>query len=89
MFTFSIAKAVNKGWIEPQYFTIATEGWKGICSKINADGQVRDICVGTGISDDLVFYYKRPVLLNEIHGLGAVLLAGIEIIKYGKNNSRN
>ncbi len=81
MFTYSIAKAVNNGWIDKRYMTIAEQGWKGIKSKVQADGQVQDICIGTGIRDDLIFYYERPTKLNDIHGLGAVLLAGVEILK--------
>ncbi len=48
---------------------------------ITSDGQVNDICVGTGIRDDLQFYYTRPARPNEKHGVGSVIDAGIEIIK--------
>lgn len=88
MFTYAVAKGVNEGWIEPRYKSIAIEGWKGIASIINSDGQVENICVGTGTSTSLVFYYKRPVKLNDIHGLGAVLLAGIEVIKLENSEKR-
>jgi len=80
MFTYTVARAVNQGWISPTYLTIARQGWKGLSSKINADGQVQDVCVGTGIEDDLLFYYNRPRVLNDFHVTGAVLLAGSEII---------
>ena len=81
MFVYSIAKAVNKGWIDQRYLSIAKNGWQGLLTKIQPDGQVQDICVGTGINEDIKFYYTRPAKLNDIHGLGAVLLAGLEIIK--------
>lgn len=84
MFTYAIAKGVNEGWLDGRFKTIALSGWEGIKSKIQSDGQVKDICVGTGIENDLVFYYKRPTVLNDIHGLGAVILAGIEILKLQK-----
>ncbi|MFW6327558.1 MAG: glycoside hydrolase family 88/105 protein, partial [Bacteroidota bacterium] len=85
MFTYSIAKAVNNGWIPKRYRTIAYQGWNGVKSKVRVDGNVEDICVGTGIRDDLVFYYNRPTQLNDIHGLGAVLMAGVEVIKLKKS----
>jgi unsaturated rhamnogalacturonyl hydrolase len=82
MFVYCIARAVNQGWIDKGLATIALNGWEGLKElKITDDGQVKDICVGTGIEDNLVFYYKRPARINEKHGLGAVLDAGIEIIK--------
>lgn len=84
MFTYAIAKGVNNGWLDSRYASIALAGWEGIKTKIQDDGQVKDICVGTWIQNDLVFYYKRPTQLNDIHGLGAVLLAGIEILKMKK-----
>ncbi len=81
MFTYSIAKGVNNGWLDARYASVAKQGWEGIKGKVQDDGQVRDICVGTGMEDNLVFYYKRPTKLNDTHGLGAVILAGVEILK--------
>ena len=81
MFTYAIARAVNKGYVEPRYGTIAHRGWEGVRVKIRPDGQVEGVCAGTGVSDDLVFYYNRPTPLNDAHGVGAVLLAGAEVLR--------
>ena len=82
MFIYSIARAVNQGWIDARYGSIAIRGWEGLKKhEIQLDGQVKNICVGTGIEDNLVFYYDRPARLEEKHGLGAVIDAGIEVIK--------
>jgi unsaturated rhamnogalacturonyl hydrolase len=89
MFVYGIARAVNEGWIDKRYSSIAVRGWNGLINeKILPDGQVKDICVGTGIEDDMVFYYHRPARTNEKHGLGAVIDAGIEIIRLKNTNSR-
>lgn len=85
MFVYCIARAVNEGWIDGRYGSIAIRGWEGLkANKITLNGQVKDICVGTGIEDNLVFYYNRPARLNEKHGLGAIIDAGIEIMKLKK-----
>jgi rhamnogalacturonyl hydrolase YesR len=84
MFTYTIARAVNKGYIEPRYASIAQRGWEGVISKIHADGQVEGVCAGTGVGDDLVHYYRRPTPLNDVHGIGAVLLAGAEALELPK-----
>lgn len=90
MFTYCIARAVNQKWIDPRYGSIAIKGWEGLKEhKIQLDGQVKDICVGTGIEDNMVFYYERPARLNEKHGLGAVIDAGIEIIKLKEGRSQS
>jgi len=84
MFVYTIARAVNAGWISPQYMPVAREGWKALAAKITADGEIPDVCIGTGIETDLKFYYTRPTALNDSHALGAFLLAGCEMLKAGK-----
>jgi rhamnogalacturonyl hydrolase YesR len=84
MFTYVIARSVNKGYIEPRYASIALRGWEGVMTKIRVDGQVEGVCTGTSVSDDLVFYYRRPAPLNDAHGIGAVILAGTEILQMRK-----
>jgi len=89
MFVYGIARAVNQGWIDKRYASVALNGWAGLKKlKITEDGQVKDICVGTGIQDNLVFYYQRPARTNEKHGIGAVIDAGIEVIKLKQSLKR-
>lgn len=90
MFTYCTARAVNEGWIHRSYATIALAGWEGLkANMITFDGQLKSVCIGTGIRDDLVFYYNRPARTNEAHGLGAVIEAGIEIMKLKKSQNMN
>lgn len=81
MFTFAIAKAVNKGWIDVRYAYVAALGWDGVASRILADGTVDGICMGTGISPTMEYYYNRATPVSDIHGIGAILLAGTEMMK--------
>ncbi|SFB81116.1 Rhamnogalacturonyl hydrolase YesR [Parapedobacter composti] len=82
MFIQGFAKAVNEGWLDENYASVALVGWEGFKKHfITEDGQVKDICIGTGIADDLRFYYTRPARANEKHGVGSVIDAGIEIVK--------
>lgn len=82
MYIYGIAKAINNGWIDKNYAQIATMAWNTLKKEqITNEGHFRNVCVGTGITDDLPFYYNRPVGENEKHGLGLIIDAGIEIIK--------
>ena len=63
---------------------IAQRGWEGVMSKIQADGKIEGVCSGTAVSDDLVYYYHRPAPLNNVHGIGTVLLAGAEVLRLPK-----
>jgi rhamnogalacturonyl hydrolase YesR len=80
MFIYTVAHAVNKGWINPHFLSIALNGWEGLAKKVTADGEVQDICIGTNIEENIRFYYTRPRETNDTHGLGAFLLAGTELI---------
>jgi unsaturated rhamnogalacturonyl hydrolase len=81
MFTFSIARGVNRGWLEPDFAQVANFGWKGILSKITEEGDVTAICPGTGIAPSLPVYYSRPQEKNTPMGEGPVLRAGAEILQ--------
>lgn len=82
MFVYGIAKAINQKWIDPSYRSIARMGWNALKnSEITPDGRFTNVCVGTGISDDLPFYFNRPVGDNEKHGLGLIINTAIEAMK--------
>lgn len=90
MFVYGIAKAVNNTWISSGYARIAETAWKTLKDKqITPEGHFKNVCVGTGISEDLPFYYNRPVGENEKHGLGLIIDAGIEIMKLRKTDKKN
>lgn len=80
MFTYAVARAVNRGYVDLRFAAIARRGWEGVLSRIRPDGAVEGVCAGTGVSDDIAFYSHRPTPLNDVHGTGAVLLAGAEIL---------
>jgi lysophospholipase L1-like esterase len=81
IFVYCIARAVNKGWINPITFgPVAHLGWNAVSTKINETGQIEGTCVGTGMAFDPAFYYHRPVNVYAAHGYGPVLLAGSEMI---------
>ena len=84
MFVYAVARSVNRGYIDPRYASIAKRGWEGMLSRIHPDGKVEGVCTGTVVSDNLVDYYNRPAPLNDVHGIGAILLAGSEMLKLMK-----
>jgi rhamnogalacturonyl hydrolase YesR len=86
MFVYSIAHAINKGWISPVTFgTIAQTGWDAISTRIDDQGHVNGTCISTPFSNDNVFYYHRPTSYQAPHGYGPTLLAGAEMIRLLKN----
>ena len=80
MFTYALARGVNKRYLDTTYVKYAVLGWKGVVSRINRDGQIEGICAGTVVSSDRNYYCQRPTPVNDIHGIGTVLLAGTEML---------
>jgi rhamnogalacturonyl hydrolase YesR len=85
MFTYAFSRGVQYGWYEdPQpYIDAVFRGWAAI-NKIGVDklGNVHGVCRGSEFSFQSE-YYKKDLLwnLNDTHGIGIVLLAGIEVVR--------
>jgi unsaturated rhamnogalacturonyl hydrolase len=80
MFTFGIARGVNRGWLSVAYAPVAQAGWQALSTRIRSDGQIEGICVSTTAAYDAVYYYNRPTDLAAMQGYGPVLMAGAEVI---------
>ena len=80
MFTFVIARGVNRGWLPPLYAPVAQAGWRAVEQRIREDGQIDGICVATTAAYDMVYYANRPTSPSAMQGYGPVLLAGAEMI---------
>jgi len=92
MFVYSIARGINRGWLDPlAYGPMVSLGWNAVAQQVNAQGQVENTCVGTGMGFDPMFYYYRPVSPFAAHGYGPVLLAGAEVLtlRNGKGAAAN
>ena len=81
MFAYSIARAVNCGWVPATYLDSARKAFAAICANhITADGKVNGTCRGTNIGQDVAYYAARPRPDDELHGRGVFLLAGAELL---------
>src|SRR5580658_7558561 len=80
MFTFAIARGVNRGWLAPVYAPVAQAGWQALAKRVRTDGRIEGICVSTTAAYDAVYYYNRPTDLGAMQGYGPVLMAGAEVI---------
>lgn len=87
IYAYCIAHGVNRGWIDGlAHGPMAVLAWHAVTTQVNEQGQVENVCVGTGMGFDPAFYYHRPVSSLAAHGYGPVLLAGAEMIALTKNN---
>jgi rhamnogalacturonyl hydrolase YesR len=80
MFTFAIARGVNRGWLSPVYAPVAQAGWQALATRVRPDGRIEGICVSTTAAYDAVYYYNRPTDLGAMQGYGPTIMAGAEVI---------
>jgi len=85
MFAYAFARGVRYGWFaEPEpYLRAVFRAWEAI-NRISVDrlGNVHGVCRGSEFSFTSD-YYKNDLLwrLNDTHGIGIVLLAGVEVLR--------
>ena len=82
IFAYALAHGINEGWLDAtSYGPVAQLAWEAVSSKINAKGEVEDVCVGTGMGFEPAYYAYRPVSVKAAHGYGPAIWAGAEMIK--------
>ncbi|EXY31352.1 glycosyl Hydrolase Family 88 family protein, partial [Bacteroides fragilis str. 3397 T10] len=92
MFMYSIAKAVNRGYIDRKYMEIATDAYDGIVNKlirIDADGTVNitNCCAVAGLGGNpyrdgsFEYYVNEPVRENDPKATGPFIMGCIELSK--------
>ncbi len=85
MFAYAFARGVRFGWLpEPApYIEAVRKAWRGL-TQISVDhlGNVHGVCRGSNYSFT-PDYYKYELLwrTNDTHGIGIVMLAGVEAMK--------
>lgn len=86
LYTYCIAHGINRGWLDGlAHGPMVTLAWHATSTQVNEQGQVENVCVGTGMGFDPTFYYARPVSAVAPHGYGPLLLAGAEMITLAKS----
>lgn len=87
IFAYALAHGVNEGWLEATTFgPVAQLAWEAVSTKINPDGEVEGVCVGTGMGFDPAYYAYRPVSVKAAHGYGPAIWAGAEVYRMLKDN---
>src|SRR6266436_1982828 len=57
MFTFAMISGVKNGWLDKKtYAPAARKGWLGLVSYIEPNGEIREVCEGTGKNNNLQCY---------------------------------
>jgi len=82
MFTFALITGVKNGWLDPAtYGPAARKGWLGLVSYLNADGNVRDVCLGMGQKPTAEGYLKAKRGDGDFHGQAPILWCASALLR--------
>ena len=74
MFGYAMQVGVKKGLLPVRPYRKAVErAWKGLCQYLEENGDLREVCVGTGQSTDINYYLSRPRITGDLHGQAPLL----------------
>jgi len=88
MFTYFLAKAINRGYLPASYTESARKAYAGLVNEfvaVHADGSfhVTNICMvaglGYGRDGSYRYYMSEPVVADDPKGLAPAIMAGIQI----------
>jgi unsaturated rhamnogalacturonyl hydrolase len=82
MFAYAMSVGVDQGWLnKKEYGPAVQKATHALCAHVDRKGNVRDVCEGTGQTNDIEFYLNRKRILGDFHGQAPVLWLISENIK--------
>lgn len=91
MFAFALVSGVKRGWLdEKTYAPAARKAWLALVAQLDADANLREICIGTNkaareVGPDLAkqkqFYLERPRKAGDLHGQAAMLWTAFALLE--------
>jgi rhamnogalacturonyl hydrolase YesR len=82
MFTFAMVTGVKNDWLDAKvYGPAARKGWLALVSHLDADGNLREVCVGTNKGESEKFYDERPRAVGDLHGQSPMLWTASALLR--------
>ncbi|MFM2081618.1 MAG: Unsaturated rhamnogalacturonyl hydrolase YteR [Verrucomicrobiota bacterium] len=91
MFTFALVTGVKHGWLdEKTYGPAARKAWLALVKNLDADANVKDVCVGTNkgfqevgadLDTQLKFYLARSRKTGDLHGQAPILWTASALLR--------
>jgi rhamnogalacturonyl hydrolase YesR len=74
MFGFAMTVGVKKGLLaESTYGPASRKAWNALLTYLNENGELTDVCVGTGQSKEVQYYLDRGKVTGDLHGQAPML----------------
>lgn len=90
MITFALTRGLRRGWLDAaEWQPVVDRAWTAIQSRIGTDGQLVDVCTGTGKMKSLRDYLDRTAILGRDDRGGAMaLLVSTELALWQQEKDR-
>jgi unsaturated rhamnogalacturonyl hydrolase len=82
MFTFAMIIGVKNGWLDKKtYAPAARKGWLALITYLEPNGDIRNVCEGTGKKNDLNYYLTRARNTGDLHGQAPILWSASALLR--------
>ena len=74
MFTYSFIEGIKAGLLkETDYGSAVLKALNSLLQKLDYNGNLTEICAGTGQSIEISYYLERPRITGDLHGQAFML----------------
>ncbi len=82
MFTFAMITGVKNAWLDKKtYAPAARKGWLALITYLESNGDIRNVCEGTGKKNDLNYYLTRARNTGDLHGQAPILWSASALLR--------
>lgn len=82
MFAFAMITGVKNGWLDRNiYGEAARKAWLSLVTYLDENGDIREVCQGTGAKNDKQYYLDRKRITGDFHGQAPVLWCATALLR--------
>jgi unsaturated rhamnogalacturonyl hydrolase len=82
MFAFAMVTGVKNAWLDAEtYGPAARKAWLALVAHLDADANLREVCIGTDKGFDEQFYMDRPRTAGDLHGQSPMLWTASALLR--------
>jgi rhamnogalacturonyl hydrolase YesR len=83
MFTYAMVTGIRLGWLNTEiYGPVVKKAWLALVERLNSDGELEDVCIGTNEKQSAQEYLDRPGRAGDHHGQGPLLWTANALLLY-------
>jgi rhamnogalacturonyl hydrolase YesR len=82
MFAYAFITGVKRGWLDAAtYGPAARRAWLALTTYLEPNGDLREVCIGTGTKDNRQHYLDRPRATGDFHGQAPLLWTSAALVE--------